>query len=142
MRRPTLFVADPLDELRLLRRGRLLWQRQADGGEALHGPIAWPLAPIRAGEDFTLLLRPQGATAGAFARVELVGADEARLERSEQLLAELRHHSERWLEAVEQALAAGDLPLAAALLFAAEGPSQPELDGLRQQVFHQACGGN
>jgi hypothetical protein len=87
------------------------------------------------------LLRPRGAAAGAFARVVLVGADRARLERSDQLLANLRQHEERWLEAVEQALAAGDLPLAAALLFAAEGPSQPELDRLRQEVFHQACGG-
>ena len=138
VRRPTLFVAAPLEEVRLLQGGRLLWQREAAGGEAMHGPIAWPLAPIRAWEAFNLLLRPRGAAAGAFARVELVGADGARLERSEQLLAHLQQHEERWLDAVEQALAAGDLPLAAALLFAAEGPSQPELDALRRDVFHRA----
>lgn len=140
VRRPTLFVADPLDEVRLLRRGRLLWRRQAAGGEALQGPIPWPLPPIRAGEAFTLLLRPRWAVDGAFARVDLVGADAQRLERSERLLVQLRQNGERWLEAVEQALAAGDLPLAAALLFAAEGPSQPDLDALRRQVFQQACG--
>jgi hypothetical protein len=141
LRRPTLFAAEPLAEVRILRRGQLLWRRGPSNGPALEGPMAWPLDPIQAGEEYTLLLRPLGSPPTAFAVVRLVGATAARLERNENLLARLAGRGQSWRQVVEQSIQAGDLPLASALLFAVEGPSTPELDALRLAIFRQACSG-
>ncbi|MCS5691355.1 hypothetical protein NZK33_05070 [Cyanobium sp. FGCU-6] len=138
--RPTIFVADPLADVRLEQGGRQLWQRRAPLLEPIQGPLPWPLPPLRPGERMLLRLRPVGEPEGNLATIELEAAPAAVLTRNESLRAGLGNDGERWLRAVEQALERGDEDLAAALLFAAEGPSTPSLNGLRRTAFQQGCG--
>lgn len=138
--RPTLFVAGPLLEVRIEREGAQPWRIVAGAGELLEGPIAWPLAPIRPGEALLLLLRPPGAPAESFAAVPLRGANAADLQRHDRLLKGLAQDPQAWQRAVLQARDRGDLALALALLFAFEGPSSPQLDSLRLEVFRRGCG--
>jgi hypothetical protein len=139
--RPTIFVVGELAGVALLRGDELLWQRQASPGAPIHGPIAWPLAPIRAGERLRLRLQPIWAEPGAHAEVELVGAPAAVLADSEALLGRLGDDPEAWRRAVEAALGRGDRALASALLFAFEGPSAPDLDALRLEAYRRGCEG-
>ena len=137
--RPTIFVREPLRQVRLQQAGRLLWQRQADLTRPLEGPIAWPLAPLRAGERLELLLQPRDAPPTAFATVEIEAVPTASLRRNEARLAALGSDPAAWRRAVERALGEGDRALATALLFAFEGPSAPELDALRREAYQRSC---
>ncbi len=139
--RPTLFTAGPLLQIRVEREGRLAWHLDAPANGLIQGPIAWPLAPIKPGEPLRLLLRPPGAAADAFAVVPIRGASAAELQRNEALLGSLGQDPALWLRAVLQQRDRGDLALALALLFAFEGPSSRQLDGLRLEVFRRGCGG-
>jgi hypothetical protein len=138
--RPTLFTAGPLLQVRIERDGRLAWRLDAPTAGLIQGPIAWPLAPIRPGEQLRLLLRPPGAASDAFAVVAIRGARAGVLQRNQQLLASLGHDPAAWLSAVLQQRDRGDLALALALLFAFEGPSSRQLDSLRLEVFRRGCG--
>jgi hypothetical protein len=138
--RPTIFVVGDLEQVRIERNGRLEWERRAASGAPLHGPIAWPLEPIRAGEGLRLGLRPALAPAGRFAVIELIGAPQAVLQRNERLLRRLGDDPAAWLAAFESAWEGGDQALALALLFAFEGPSSEALDALRLEVYHRGCG--
>jgi hypothetical protein len=137
--RPTIFVREPLAGVRLVRGGHVLWQRQAAPGQALQGPIAWPLAPLRAGERLQLQLQPTAAAPDAYATVDLQAAPAAALARGNARLAALGTDPQTWQRAVEEALQRGEAALATALLFAFEGPSAPDLDALRLEAFQRSC---
>jgi hypothetical protein len=137
--RPTIFAADPLAEVRLEQGHRLLWQRQAMLLEPIQGPLPWPLPPLRPGERMLLRLRPVGEPESHEATIELEAGPAAMLERNEALRASLGSNGDLWLQAVERALERRDEDLAAALLFAFEGPSSPTLDSLRRTAYAQAC---
>ncbi len=137
--RPTIFVREPLRQVRLQQGGRLLWQQQAALTSPLEGPIAWPLPPLRASERLELLLQPRDASPTAFATIEIVAAPAATLRRNEERMAALGDNPQTWQKAVEQALGEGDPALATAILFAFEGPSAPELDALRREAFQRSC---
>ena len=138
--RPTLFARGAYASMRIEREGKPAWTLVSGDGGPIHGPVAWPLAPIRPGERLLLRLRPVGASAEDFATIELIGAAAARLTRTEEQIRRLGDDPELWHSAVQTALAQGDLPLMLALLFAAEGPSAADLDALRMEVFHRGCG--
>ncbi|MCS5698460.1 hypothetical protein NZK32_05300 [Cyanobium sp. FGCU-52] len=137
--RPTIFVADPLAEVRLEQGGRRLWVRQAALLEPIQGPLPWPLPPLRPGERMLLQLRPMGEPENHVATIELQAGAAEVLARNEALRATLGSNGDLWLRAVEQALARRDAALAAALLFAFEGPSTPALDSLRRTAYAQDC---
>ena len=137
--RPTIFAADPLAEVRLEQGGRLRWQRQAPLLEPIQGPQPWPLPPLRPGERMLLRLRPMGEPESHMATIELEAVPAASLARNEVLRASLGSNGDLWLRAVEEALERRDESLAAALLFAFEGPSSPALDNLRRRAYEQGC---
>lgn len=138
--RPTLFAVGELESVRLERGGKVAWQQSSSGEAPIRGPIAWPVAPIRPGESLLLRLRPPQAPPGDFAVIELVGASAPVMHKAEALLRSLGQEPGAWQRAFEQELERGDLPLAWALLFAHEGPSSPELDALRLEVYRRGCG--
>jgi hypothetical protein len=137
--KPTIFVREPLARVRLLRGSVVLWERQGRLGEAIEGPIAWPLPPLTAGNDLRLLLQPIDSGPAAFAEIRLRAADGATLRRTDILVRGLGAEPNAWRGAVEQALGRGDAALATALLFAFEGPSEPVLDNLRLEAYQQSC---
>ena len=137
--RPTLFVREPLAELRIERGSTVLWSWRSLAGEALEGPLAWPLPPLKPRQTFTIRLRPVGATADHYATIQLVGAAPGRLREGDGLLQSLQGRPQAWLPAIDRLLAKGDRSLATALLFAHEGPNEPELNALRLVVAQQSC---
>lgn len=137
--RPTLFVREPLAELRIERGSTVLWTWRSQMGEALEGPLAWPLPPLKPGQTFTVRLRPADATADHFATIQLVGAPAKRLREGDGLLQSLLGRPTAWLPAIDGLLAKGERSLATALLFANEGPNERELNALRLLVAQQSC---
>lgn len=137
---PTIFVRNPLTQVRILRDTRPLWQLQASSEEPIEGPIFWPLPPLRPGQLLTLKLQPVGADAHAFASIELQAANAAVLARNDRLLAGLGDDPARWQAAVNRARQQKDLALTSALLFAYEGPSGEDLNALRLLVIERSCG--
>lgn len=139
--RPTLFAVGELETVRIERGGRMAWEQRSSELAPIRGPIAWPLAPLRPGERVVLWFRPSQAPPGdLFAAIELMGAPAPAMGRGEALMQSLGTDPVAWLRAFEQQLERGDLPLAWALLFAHQGPSSPELDALRLEVYRRGCG--
>ena len=144
LRQPTVFIREPLAEVRLEREGvrgnRLLWQAQPPTGSSLEGPLAWPLPPLQPGQRLTLRLRPIGVEPDQFATIRLQAAPLLRLEAGDALLRSLlAGPATAWRPAIEGLLAQGDRSLATALLFANEGPNEPALNALRLQAVRESC---
>ncbi len=121
---PTLLAAAPLNEIQLLRQGRIVWQRRASSTAAIEGPVPWPLEPLQPGEQVLLRLRPRSAAGADFAEIRLQAAAAPVLQHYRLLLAELKSHPSRWPVQVEAALS-GSPALAAALATDPQAP--PEL---------------
>jgi hypothetical protein len=137
--RPTIFVREPLARARIVRGPAVLWERPAGLEGPLQGPIRWPLPPLRPSESLELQLQPVGAAPEAFATIQLRATSIMPLARNDALVAALGADPAAWRRAVEGALERRDGSLAAALLFAFEGPSAPDLDALRLEAFHHSC---
>lgn len=137
---PTLFIKEPLAELRLERGAEQLWSWQPPpDGSALEGPLAWPLSPLLPGQTVTVRLRPVSAAPDHFASIQLVGGSAQRLREGDRLLQSLARDPWAWRSAIEALLAKGDASLATALLFANAGPNDPDLNALRLLVARQSC---
>lgn len=138
---PVLVVVEPLHQVRIeAPGGRLLWSRTARTGEALPQPLAWPLPPLRPGEEIVLRLQPVGAGADAYAHVRLRAAPAALLEATAALISSLGRNPEAWMAALHTALTAGDVPLAWSLLYAPEAPASTPLLDLRRELVRRGCG--
>jgi hypothetical protein len=138
--RPTLFLREPLAEIRLEQGDTLLWSFRAPLGSSLEGPLAWPLPPLLPRQIVTLRLRPLGAEPNAFASLHLQAASPQRLAAGDALLRSLlTGPPTAWRPAIEGLLAQGDRALATALLFASEGPNTPSLNALRLLAVEGSC---
>jgi hypothetical protein len=140
LRRPTLFVREPLAELRLEGEAVLLWRSLPPRGSPLEGPQSWPILPLQPGQRLTLRLRPFGVAPDQFATIRLQAAPAQRLAAGEALLRSLlASPAAAWRPAIDGLLAKGDRSLATALLFASEGPDEPALNALRQLAVGESC---
>jgi len=137
---PTIFARGPFAEIRLDRAAQRLWSRQAGATEAIEGPQAWPLAPLRPGERLVLGLRPLGTGPADFASIELIGGRADTMARQERLRRSLGRDPAAWMRAVNAALQASRPGEALALLFDSRGPSSQDLNALRREIHDQACG--
>jgi hypothetical protein len=73
--------------------------------------------------------------------LQLAGGSEQRIRATSALLARLGQNGNAWLQAFDQALDFGDVPLAWTLLFHPQAPRSAELDALRDEVIRRGCGG-
>jgi len=134
--RPTLLAAEPLNEVRLLRDGRIVWQQLASSTEPIEGPILWPLDPMRPGETLLLRLRPRGAAGSDFADIQLVAADQDEQQRAQNLLADEPSR----LAVIEAKARSGRAALASELLFAPLEDPPKAITDLRAALIAQGCG--
>ncbi len=138
--RPTLFIREPLVEVRLERGQRLQWSSRAPASAPLEAPLAWPLRPLQPHQIFLLRLRPLGAEPDQFATIRLQGAPPEHMEEGDGLLRSLlAGRPGAWRPAIEGLLSQGDPALATALLFASEGPDEPDLNSLRLLAVQGSC---
>jgi hypothetical protein len=133
---PTLLAAEPLNEVRLIKDGRIIWQQRASSTEPIEGPIPWPLQPLAPGDTVLLRLRPRGAAGSDFADIQLVAASEAEQQRALTLLSSAQSR----LEVVEAEARAGRAALASQLLFAPLDQVPEAITLLRQELIAQGCG--
>lgn len=83
---PLIVTAGPLNELSVLREGRVIYRKLASSTEAIETPFPWPLPPLQGGERLTLKLRPKGAAGGTAAKIPLVVASANELQRNDSAL--------------------------------------------------------
>lgn len=133
---PTLLAAEPLNELRLMKDGWIVWQQRASSTEPIEGPIPWPLQPLQPGETVLLRLRPRGAAGSDFADIQLVAAAADEQQRAQALLSDARSR----LAVIEAEARAGRAALASELLFAPLQEPPRAITRLRQQLIAQGCG--
>ena len=138
--RPRLIVVEPLLELRIQRAGSPPWTLTGTVEEPIPIPLDWPTSPIAPEEVILLQLRPREAPAEAFAHVYLVGASASRMAATQALVQRLPPQGSFWLDAIETALTAGDVPVAWALLFSPQAPLDSDLQALQQEVIRRGCG--
>ena len=138
--RPTLFIREPLAEIRLERGDTVLWRSPIPLASPVEGPLAWPLAPLQPDQHLTLRLRPLGAGPSHFATIHLQAASSERLAAGDALLRSLLvGPAAAWRPMIERLLTRGDRALATALLFANEGPDEPALNALRLLAARDSC---
>jgi hypothetical protein len=133
---PTLLAAEPLNEVRLIKDGRIVWQQRASSTEPIEGPIPWPLQPLQPGESVLLRLRPRGASGSDFADIQLVAASKVEQQRAQALL----NDEPSRLAAIEAEASAGRAVLASELLFAPLDQAPEAIQLLRRELIEQGCG--
>ena len=119
--RPVLLAAGQLNEIRLEKGGRILWQERASSTQPIEGSIPWPIKPLQPGEQLTLKLRPRGASGGDFATYVLRAADAPVLEANERQAKALGNDPKVWNGFVEQ-LKPQQAGLVAGLLSSPQAP--------------------
>lgn len=140
---PVIVTAGPLNELSVLRDGRVIYRKLASSSKAIVTPFSWPLPPLQGGEQLTLKLRPRGAAGGSAARIPLMVASADVLRRNEALLRREQASEGQGTDA--GVLAAGMSPaLQAQLVFAAAigaGPGESQADNteIARMIREQAC---
>jgi len=140
---PVIVTAGPLNELSVLRDGRVIYRKLASSSKAIVTPFSWPLPPLQGGEQLTLKLRPRGAAGGSAARIPLMVASADVLRRNEALLRREQASEGQGTDA--GVLAAGMSPaLQAQLVFAATigaGPGESQADNteIARMIREQAC---
>lgn len=133
-RRPALVLSTALNELEIRRGDRVLWSQLASSRQPITGQLRWPLAPLEPGERLELAFRPRGASGGDWAVVSLEGASAEAQQRFAAAVEGSRSNGMLRLQQVEQAVAAGDAALAAALLWAPRPPGSNGLVALQQEL--------
>lgn len=98
---PVLLAAGPLNELRLEQGDQVLWQQRASSTQAIEGPVAWPIRPLKPGEVMTLKVRPRGASGGDFSSYTLRAADAATLQANQLQLDALGSDPKAWNALIE-----------------------------------------
>ena len=140
---PVIVTSGPLNELSVMRDGRVIDRKLASSSEAIVTPFSWPLPPLQGGEQLTLKLRPRGAAGGSAARIPLVVASADVLRRNEDLLE--RHQESGGGGTNAGGLVAGmSQALQAQVVFAATigaGPGESQADNTKiaRMIREQAC---
>lgn len=132
--RPTLVLGTPLNEIEIRRRGEtVLWSKLASSQAPISGNIPWPLAPLQAGEQLELAMRPKGAPGGDWGVVKLEAASAEDQQRYSQTVLASAGNAELRLQQLDQAAAAGDGALAQSLLWAPLSPRNTALTNLQRE---------
>ncbi len=115
---PALVLGTPLNEIEIRRGETVLWSQLASSKAPISGSIPWPLAPLAAGEQLELAMRPKGAAGGDWGVVKLEAASADAQQRYAQTVLSSADDAEQRLQQLDQAATTGDGALAQALLWA------------------------
>lgn len=130
---PTLVLGTPLNEVEIRRGETVLWSKLASSKAPISGSIPWPLAPLQAGEQLELAMRPKGAAGGDWGVVKLEAASAEDQQRYSQAVLASAGNAELRLQQLDQAADAGDGVLVQALLWAPLSPSNSAVAALQQE---------
>jgi hypothetical protein len=130
---PALVLGTPLNEIEIRRGETVLWSQLASSKAPITGRIPWPLAPLAAGEQLELAMRPKGAAGGDWGVVKLEAASAEARQRYTQTVVASAADGELRLQQLDQAAAGGDGPLAQALLWAPLTPNNSALVALQRE---------
>ncbi len=101
---PVIVTAKPLNELTIKQTTgdkKIIYRQIASSKQAIQTPLTWPLEPIKAGEIFTLELRPLGAPAGNRATIIIQGAEQENLERNKSIIETINRNPEELAKTIQ-----------------------------------------
>ena len=128
---PALVLGTSLNEIEIRRGETVLWSQLASSKAPISGSITWPLAPMAAGEQLELAMRPKGAAGGDWGVVKLQAASAEAQQRYAKDAQASASSVELRLQQLDQAIAAGNAAEAQALLWAPLNPSSSALKALQ-----------
>ncbi|MEA5413637.1 hypothetical protein [Synechococcus sp. BA-132 BA5] len=131
-RQPTLVLGTQLNEIEIRRGETVLWSKLASSKAPISGSIPWPLAPLQAGEQLELAMRPKGAAGGDWGVVILEAATAGARKSYLELVKASTGNVELRLQQLDQATGTGDRSLAHALLWAPITPNNSALAALQK----------
>ncbi len=132
--KPLIFSLDPLNEIKISRRGNILWSKSATSETRIQGPIQWPIAPIKEGEKLVLSIRPKGTSFGEEAKIILQANSQESFQKVDTIINSLDNKKSRWIKTINQNLEK-DKSLALSLLFSDESPTSKVLEQARAAVL-------
>lgn len=135
---PTLVLGTPLNEVEIRRGETVLWSKLTSSKAPISGSIPWPLAPLQAGEQLGLAMRPKGAAGGDWGVVILEAASAGARKRYLEFVKASTGNVELRLQQLDQAAGTGDGSLAHALLWAPLTPNNSALEAL-QKAQQSSC---
>ena len=134
--KPLIFSMDPLNEIKISRKGNILWSQSATIGKRIRGSIPWPIEPIKAGEKLVLSIRPKGASFGEEANIILQAKSADEFQKIDNTINSLGNSKSKWINIINQNLEK-DRNLALTLLFSDQAPKSKILDQARSVVLEK-----
>lgn len=105
---PALVLGTSLNEIEIRRGDIVLWSQLASSKAPISGSIPWPLAPLYAGEQLELAMRPKGAAGGDWGVVKLEADSAEAQQRYVQMVQASTGNAEVRLQQLDQASITGD----------------------------------
>ncbi len=132
--KPLIFSLEPLNEVKISRGGNIVWSQSATMEKSIQGPIQWPIAPIKTGEELVLSIRPKGTSFGEEAKIILQANSKDSFQKVDTIINSLGNKKSRWIKIINKNLRK-DRNLALTLLFSDESPTSKVLDQARSVVL-------
>jgi hypothetical protein len=132
--RPFIFSPDPLNEIAITKNGTLLWRERASLEKKIIGPISWPIAPIKPGEEYKLRFRSQNSLAGEWSTVYLKTDPKTSFLKLDSLIQSLGSNRSKWSRTIDQKLETNK-DLGFALLLSDRAPNIRDVNVLRSHVL-------
>ena len=112
----------------------MLWRERASLEKKIIGPISWPIAPIKQGEEYKLRFRSQNSLAGEWSTVYLKTDPKTSFLKIDSLIQSLGSNKSKWSRIIDQKLETNK-DLGFALLLSERAPNIRDINLLRSQVL-------
>ena len=133
--KPLLLFKEPLNEIKIIKNNKIIWQKLASSEERIIGPINWPVEAINKKDSYQISFRPIGSPIG---NEQIIGF-KAR-EKSFNILnveeEKLGKYELRWIRKINKNLAK-DPNLSLALLFSNKAPQSEIIKNTKYKLLNE-----
>ena len=133
--KPLLLFKEPLNEIKIIKNDKIIWQKIATSEERIIGPINWPVESINKNDSYQISFRPIGSPIG---NVQIIGF-KAREKSLNILSAEekkLGKYELRWIRKINKNLKK-DPNLSLALLFSNKAPQSEIINNTKYKLLNE-----
>lgn len=123
--KPVLIFKDTLNEIKIIKDNKVIWQMTASIDKKIKGPLQWPINPIKSGDFYTLRIRPDGSSIGNYRDIFL-DATKGNIQKLGEFEKKLGKNSSNWIRQINNNLEKNP-NLSLALLFSNNIPESEVL---------------